>query len=175
MDLRTERLRLIQFEPAHLLTLIDAPERFAEHYGYPAAEGLREFFVSGDISPEWLATLRSSSGADPWKYGFGVIDEGGMVIGTAGFKGPPDEGGVVEIAYGIVHDRQGKGFASEAASALTEFALNDARIALVRAHTLAETNASTRVLAKCGFSFLGEVVDPEDGLVWRWERARRRS
>jgi hypothetical protein len=27
-----------------------------------------------------------------------------------------------------------------------------------------------RVLAKCGFKSLGEVVDPEDGLVGRWER-----
>jgi hypothetical protein len=27
------------------------------------------------------------------------------------------------------------------------------------------------VLAKSGFQQLGEVVDPDDGLVWRWERA----
>jgi hypothetical protein len=31
--------------------------------------------------------------------------------------------------------------------------------------------ASSRLLAKLGFSFLGEVVDPEDGPVWRWERS----
>jgi RimJ/RimL family protein N-acetyltransferase len=27
-----------------------------------------------------------------------------------------------------------------------------------------------RVLAKCGFQHIGEVIDPEDGLVWRWEK-----
>ena len=42
-----------------------------------------------------------------------------------------------------------------------------------RAHTLPTPNASTRVLAKCCFQYIGEVIDPEDGLVWRWERAGR--
>jgi RimJ/RimL family protein N-acetyltransferase len=40
------------------------------------------------------------------------------------------------------------------------------------AHTLPEANASGRVLAKCGLRFVGEVIDPEDGSVWRWERQR---
>ena len=37
------------------------------------------------------------------------------------------------------------------------------------ARQLPEANASTRVLAKSGFRKIGEVTDPEDGLVWRWE------
>ncbi len=41
------------------------------------------------------------------------------------------------------------------------------------AHTLPAPNASTRVLAKCGFERTGEVEDPEDGLVWRWERSKK--
>ena len=24
--------------------------------------------------------------------------------------------------------------------------------------------------AQCGFRYVGEVVDPEDGRVWRWEK-----
>ena len=36
---------------------------------------------------------------------------------------------------------------------------------------LPEATASTRVLRKCGFVHIGEVVDPEDGPVWRWERS----
>ena len=41
---------------------------------------------------------------------------------------------------------------------------------MVRAHTFLEANASTRVLTKCGFRSVGEVFDPEDGLVWTWEK-----
>jgi len=50
------------------------------------------------------------------------------------------------------------------------FAFRHGQVRVVRAHTLPEANASTRVLTKCGFQRIGEVIDPEDGLVWRWER-----
>lgn len=92
------------------------------------------------------------------------------VIGSAGFKGPPDSAGMAEIAYGIVPGFQGHGYATEAAAALVAFAFASRQVRLVRAHTLPEANASTRVLLKCGFRHLGTVVDPDDGPVWRWER-----
>jgi RimJ/RimL family protein N-acetyltransferase len=38
------------------------------------------------------------------------------------------------------------------------------------AHTLPEENASNRALRRNGFTFSGEVDDPEDGLIWRWEK-----
>ena len=169
MWLDTHHLKLIPCTPEHLLGLMRHPEDFAELTGFPAAEGLRDFFVSGEVSPEWLAQLEQSSGPDPWRYGFFVLErESGTAIGTAGFKAPP-AAGVVEIAYGIVPAFEGKGYATEAAGALVEFAFDSREVRVVRAHTLPERNASTRVLEKSGFRLLGEVVDPEDGPVWRWE------
>jgi RimJ/RimL family protein N-acetyltransferase len=56
------------------------------------------------------------------------------------------------------------------AKALVDYALQDERVRLLRAHTLREANPSTKVLRKCGFDFTGEVVEPDDGPVWRWER-----
>jgi [ribosomal protein S5]-alanine N-acetyltransferase len=151
--------------------LIQEPERFNELAGFAAADGLRDFFVSGEVSPEWLARLRSGSGSDPWRYGFFVVDPGeSAAIGSAAYKGQPDEHGVVEIAYAIVPSHEGRGYATEVAAALVEFAFASGRVRLVRAHTLPEVNASTRVLQKCGFRHTETVVDPEDGPVWRWER-----
>jgi RimJ/RimL family protein N-acetyltransferase len=43
---------------------------------------------------------------------------------------------------------------------------------VVRAHSKPDNGPSARVLEKCGFERIGEVMDPEDGLVCRWERAR---
>ena len=166
----TPRLHLVPTDPALLVTLIDQPERFEALAGLPAAAGLREFFVSGDVSPEWLGRLRAATGADPWRHGFFVVDrEHRAIIGTAGFKGPPDADGMVEIAYGIVPSFEGRGYATEAAMALVRFARETADVTLIRAHTLPEANASTRVLTKCGFRHTGGVIDPEDGAVWRWE------
>jgi ribosomal-protein-alanine N-acetyltransferase len=96
-----------------------------------------------------------------------------VVVGTCGFKGPPDSDGMVEIAYGVAPEHQSKGYATEAAEALVAFAIASGQVSVVRAHTFAEANASTRVLAKCGFTPAGPVVDPEDGRVWRWERRCR--
>ncbi|MGH7548257.1 MAG: GNAT family N-acetyltransferase [Gemmatimonadales bacterium] len=92
------------------------------------------------------------------------------MIGSAGFKGPPDSSGTVEIAYGIVPSSEGHGYATEAAAALVDFAFATGQVRLVRAHTLPAPNPSTRVLVKCGFRCTGTVVDPDDGPVWRWER-----
>jgi RimJ/RimL family protein N-acetyltransferase len=125
------------------------------------------------VSADWLARLHASASADPWTHGFSLVHrETGVPIGTCGFKGPPAADGVVEIAYGVDPDHQGKGYATEAAEALVLFAFGSPGVRVVRAHTLPEASASTRVLTKCGFRCIGEVIDPEDGLVWRWEKGR---
>ena len=175
-SLETARLTLRACSPDQLLALIEQPEQFARLTGLPAAEGLHGFYVSSDVSPQWVAALRRSSregeGPDPWRHGFFVIHrDRRAVIGSAGFKGPPDAAGVVEIAYGIVPSHEGQGYATEAAAALVTFAF-DHGVELVRAHTLPVANASTRVLMKNGFHHVGPVVDPDDGPVWRWERSR---
>ena len=123
-----------------------------------------------ELSPAWLALLNGSSPADPWIHGFMLVHQtDGKVIGRGGFKGPPGADGVVEIAYGVVPEHQGKGYATEAAAALVSYAFGSGQVRVVRAHTLPESNASMRVLSKCGFRRVGEVIDPDDGLVWRWE------
>lgn len=123
------------------------------------------------LSGDWLAQLHASTSADPWVTGFFIVQrETGTAVGKCGFKGPPAADGVVEIAYGVDPEQQGKGYATEAAEALVIYAFGSAGVRVVRAHTLPTSNASTRVLTKCGFHYVGEVIDPEDGLVWRWER-----
>jgi [ribosomal protein S5]-alanine N-acetyltransferase len=171
MSLDTARLTLRPSAPAHLIALRESPERFLELSGMRLADGLHEFYTSGEVSPEWIAALRQSTGPDPWRHGFFVFHRvDACVIGSAGYKGPPDAAGMVEIAYGIAPAYQGQGFATEAAAALVANAFADGRVRLARAHTLPEANASTHVLRKCGFAFIGDVVDPDDGPVWRWER-----
>jgi len=173
MPVSTARLTLLESDPQQLVAMIDSPESFEELFGYSLADGLREFYTSGDVSPAWLAALRSATDTDPWRHGFFIVDpQHNKVVGTAGFKGPPDADGVVEIAYGVAPEYQGRGYATETAHALVDFALSDPSVRTVRAHTLPEPNASTRVLTKNGFRHLGEVMDPEDGRVWRWELPR---
>ena len=76
----------------------------------------------------------------------------------------------MEVAYGTNPAYRGRGYATEVAGALTAFAFASGRVRLVRGHTRPDNKASARVLEKCGFRWVGEVTDPEDGLVCRWER-----
>lgn len=155
LALSTKRLRLV----------LQTPEEARAHIEQLPPE------EQAEVSPAWLARLEASNTPDPWIHGFHLVDDKtGAAVGQCGFKGPPDGNGVVEIAYGIKPEYRGQGYATEAAAALANYAFSQIGVRLVRAHTLPEPNASTRVLTKSGFTRIGEVIDPEDGLVWRWEK-----
>jgi len=158
--IETERLRLIPYQPKEMLATIEAME--------PGE--------AKEVSPDWLARLRRATHPDPWTFGFALQDRTSQApIGMGGFKGPPGVEGVVEIAYGVNPEHRKKGYATEAAGALVNFAFASDRVRRVIAHTRPHENPSTRVLKKCGFRFVGEVVDPEDGPVWQWEKLREGS
>jgi RimJ/RimL family protein N-acetyltransferase len=115
------------------------------------------------------ADLAARTGAaSPWRGYIAITDADG-VIGTCGFKGPP-EAGAAEIAYFTFPCFTGRGLAKAMARRLEDFAARGG-LRLLIAHTLPYANASTSVLRASGFSHAGETVDPEDGLVWRWEKA----
>jgi RimJ/RimL family protein N-acetyltransferase len=125
------------------------------------------------VSPVWLERVQSSAPVDPWNLGFQILRQvSQMPVGSCGFTGPPDSKGTVEIAYCILPEEQGRGYATEAATAMVEFALGDDRVRIVCAHTLTGNSASGRVLTKCGFHCVGEVEHPEDGRLLRWEKYR---
>jgi RimJ/RimL family protein N-acetyltransferase len=123
------------------------------------------------FSADWCEKFRRSAFEDPWVHGFKLMLPDGTSVGIGSFKGPPVEG-TVEIAYAIVPEHQGRGHATAAARAMVAFAFGYPQVLKVLAHTLPDGVASQRVLAKSGFRHVGEVMDPEDGLVWRFEATR---
>jgi|SRR6267378_2525891 len=74
MSLETLRLTLLPCSPEHLLALVDHPERLETLLGLRGADDLRPFYVSDEVSPDWLAALRDSHGPDVWRHGFFVVD-----------------------------------------------------------------------------------------------------
>ena len=113
--------------------------------------------------------LMTAVGGDPKWFGYLTIDTSTkMIIGTCAFKGPPSGGGNVEIAYFTFPEFEKNGYATAMASALVDIASKSEAVRRIIAHTLPESNASTKILQRIGMSFIGEVVDPEDGRVWRW-------
>ena len=102
--------------------------------------------------------------------GYFVIDEGSReVVGSCAYKTPPTEDGIVEIAYFTFPGFEGRGYATAVATKLLHLAAASPMVRRIIAHTLPHANASTRVLERVGMANLGEVIDPDDGRVWRWE------
>ena len=103
-----------------------------------------------------------------WSY-FIIHKADVRLIGTAGYKGPPAPDGSLEIGYEIADAYQGQGLATETAAALIEHA-RQRGARNVRAHTLAEENASAALLRKLGFNLIEEKIDLQDGRIWLWEK-----
>jgi ribosomal-protein-alanine N-acetyltransferase len=134
-----------------------------------------------DVVPGWASftealprsrdALVGHPDGDAWGTRLFVSGDPPELVGWGGFKGPPNDG-VVELGYEIAEARRGRGLATAAANAMVAEAFADDRVTTVIAHTLAERNASSRVLEKAGLTFDGEAS--EDGeLVWRYARTRR--
>jgi ribosomal-protein-alanine N-acetyltransferase len=169
MTTKTKNLMLTPHVPAHLLALLKGGEEYEEISGMGIADGVQDFLLAA--SGDFIVELRTATAPDPWRFGFAIVHQvDNIVIGLCGFAGPPDSDETVEIAYSIAPVYERKGFATEAAAALVGFASRSGRVTIVRAHTLPEVSPSTSVLEKCGFRKIGEIVDSENNLIWRWER-----
>jgi [ribosomal protein S5]-alanine N-acetyltransferase len=118
---------------------------------------------------QWvLDGLLSKVQPPEWMMYFTILTETNELIGTCGYKGPPNADGMVEIGYEVAAAYRNRGFATELAGGLTQHALANPAVQYVQAHTLAEENASGQVLQRNGFTKIGESNDPDEGLVWQW-------
>lgn len=107
--------------------------------------------------------------AERWGGYLAVDEMSDLIVGSCAFKGPPRRDGTVEIAYYTFGPYEGRGYAKSMARALISIAHSSPDVRHVIAHTLPERNPSTSVLRSVGMHFVGEVRDPDDGLVWRWQ------
>ena len=135
---------------------------FAERFGIPVEAGWAGF-------PEALPILLDAARAGvPGEWGPQLFfDDDGALVGNGGWKGPPEQG-TAELGYAVAPSRQRRGIATAVVRELIQRA-GRAGLRAVSAHTLAEENASTKVLERCGFTRTAELIDPDEGPVWRWE------
>lgn len=121
---------------------------------------------------EWTLRAMADPAFDPrWGMFWILLREPRTLVGVAGFKGHPRDG-AVELGYGIVSDRQRRGYATEATRALVRHAFTSLGVTRVLAETLPGHLASIGVLDKCGFTFIGNGSEPG---VMRYELVRHRE
>ncbi|MES2649190.1 MAG: GNAT family N-acetyltransferase [Bacteroidota bacterium] len=96
------------------------------------------------------------------------VQDGEIIIGSAGFKGPPINNRV-EIAYGTFEKFRHKGVGTTICSMLVELALKANPSIEIIAHTLPSNKYSEQVLLKNSFVFMGKEAGESDGNIYLWK------
>ena len=121
------------------------------------------------ILPEILKNYSREGYAEPW-IAYATLNDG-IVVGTCAFKAPPSDGHV-EIAYFTFPQFENHGYATQMAQCLVQIAQDTDDSLRIIARTMPIDGPSASVLRKNHFVQTGEVLHPEDGLVWEWEYRR---
>jgi [ribosomal protein S5]-alanine N-acetyltransferase len=163
-------IRLVELTPAAIHALAAGDLAAANR---AAAVLLTPYFVSADWRSSWLRRSRQVA-ADPgvtrW-IAHAVVDPAlQLAVGRAGFHGPPDATGTVEIAYAVDPAYRRRGYARAALEALLERAAREPSVRVVRATIRPDNVASRALVDQYGFRAVGEQWDDEDGLETILER-----
>lgn len=155
-------IRTVELPPAALAALADSDLVRASA---EAGVGLPDFF----LTYQWLWRIRIEQiDANPararWVARAVLAEPEGVVVGHAGFHGPPDKTGMVEVAYSVDPAHRRRGYATAMLRDLLERAAAEPSVRTVRASVSPDNPASLATIAKFGFIRVGEQWDEDDGL-----------
>lgn len=161
---RASGRRLVQVPLPVLEALASGNLEFANSL---STHDLTPYIISKECRGVWRMR-RDQVTADPgdgvWVTRLLLDSTTGKVVGRAGFHGPPDKMGMVEIGYAIDPLCRRKGHARAALKILLEVAEGDSRVNVVRATVRPDNLASRALIDQHGFRVMGEQWDDEDGL-----------
>lgn len=167
IELRTTQLLLRPLPPGAAALLLRDRAGAAALLGAPLDD---EWPLPDILDLMPLHARRSDAEA---RFGIWVMIETrtNEVVGDIGFLDIPDEAGEMEMGYSVVPSRRRRGYATEAASALVAWALNQPGVTAIVAGTDADNVRSQCVLERAGFE---RTSSSQTEIRWRVERGASR-
>jgi aminoglycoside 6'-N-acetyltransferase len=168
-ELRTDRLRLRRSQPedAEAISAYRSDPEVRAHQGWH------------DTTPDYIrAEIEEMLRRAPGEPGGGIqftverLDTG-QLVGDVGMR-VDDEPGVMLVGYTMSPAHQGRGYATEAVTALVDYAFDKLGADMVRAYAEATNVASIRVAEKVGLPVAERFDEREDEQVWHVVRMERR-
>jgi len=164
-------LRLVRLSVETMTALVDGDLGRASAL---AGVALTEYFAEH----AWLWEIRLEQVAgDPDALDWiarAAVDVGtGDVVGHVGFHGPPDDGGMVEVAYSVDPAFRRRGYATAMLATALEWAASEPSVQVVRASISPDNQGSLATIRPFGFEHVGEQWDDDDGLELLYERPAR--
>ncbi|MFB9626184.1 GNAT family N-acetyltransferase [Nonomuraea helvata] len=171
----SKHVRFVELSSAAMSALLDGDLPAASD---TAGVALTEYFVTDRARWLWQVRLDQMA-ADPrharWMARQAVTGPEGVVIGHAGFHGPPDEAGMVEIGYAVAPGFRRQGYGRAILIELLRRAAAEPEVKTVRATISPDNVASLATIAGFGFVQVGEDWDEEEGLGLIFEVPANRS
>ena len=157
----TDRLRLVAGTEALAAAELEGRQKLSKLLGASVPktwppDNLR------DVLDHFYASYKEHRKWEGWLTWYAIrIGSGRPVLcGSVGFRGPPDEQGMVEIGYSVLPEFQGQGLATEAVAGIVQWAKQQRDIEHIEAETNSGNKASIRVLEKNGFICAGAGLEP---------------
>jgi RimJ/RimL family protein N-acetyltransferase len=172
--IRSERLDLVSLSPALVEAVLAGRREEAEtQLSFPLPD-----LWPDDVAPFLrmrLEQMRRDPEAQKWLIRALVLRGDEQMIGHAGFHGPPGTTGLApgkaELGYTVYPPFRGRGYATEAAVALMDWAESEGVRQFVA--SIGPWNEPSLAIArKLGFTQTGEQWDEEDGLELVFELDR---
>jgi len=168
-------VRFVELSSAALTALLDG--RLAEA-SREAGITLTPYFLTDAAVRLWrrrVSQIAADPGSARWVARAAVAEPEGVVVGHAGFHGPPDQTGMVEVAYSVDPAYRRRGYARAMLRELLRRAAAEPGVSTVRATISPDNVASLATISGFGFTEIGEQWDEEDGRELIFEIALRTS
>ncbi|MDH2429483.1 GNAT family N-acetyltransferase [Sphaerisporangium sp. TRM90804] len=162
-------VRFVELPGVALAALLDDDLARA---GAEAGVALGEYFTTDRAKWVWryrVEQLAKTPGIEAWLTRAVVAEPEGVVVGYAGFHGPPDEDGMVEIGYSVAPAYRRRGYARATLAELVRQAGAEAGVKTVRVTISPDNTASLATISGFGFTRAGQQWDEVDGLELIYE------
>jgi RimJ/RimL family protein N-acetyltransferase len=155
--LETQRLLLSPLNVTELELWLYNPSELESRLQLALAEAHLDGYMKTVFKRKIDNIRRDGSNAIWYTYWVIALKDESVVVGNVGYKHPPNAQGLVEVGYGIAPPYQKRGIMTEALQAFIQWTAGRSGVAVIRAETLKDNDASIRVLRKCGFEIHGET------------------
>lgn len=128
---------------------------------------LSAYFAGPEWRSVWLMRheqVQHDPASAEWVTGIIWDERRQAAVGRAGYHGPPDASGMVEIGYAVDPAHRRRGYARAALEALLQRAAREPQVRTVRVTISPDNLASYRLTSQYGFAAVGDQWDDEDGL-----------
>ena len=163
MQLITDRTILIPIDIEMMNLISTGTSNQISKYYYNAEWPENDLIEAFPVFEELL----KENGNDGFNLWLVVEKNNNQIIGSVGYIGKPDNEGHVEIGFGIIPSKRGKGFCRESVEALLKWGLSHNEVNCIIAQCDKSNIASRKILEKVGFECIGEK---DDLLRWKLEK-----